>query len=104
MDLRRGSQAAVGRVVEFLISANGGVHVGNLIAQAMEKVGKEGVITVKEGRTFSPRNCKRLLRPGADARLILQKYVATIKCLRILNPPGVLASSSSRLLILFGAT
>ncbi|KAH9850534.1 chaperonin GroL [Lenzites betulinus] len=69
MDLRRGSQAAVERVVEFLskqaktitttaeiaqvatISANGDVHVGNLIAQAMEKVGKEGVITVKEGRT-----------------------------------------------------
>jgi chaperonin GroEL len=70
MDLRRGSQAAVDRVVEFLsantktitttaeiaqvatISANGDVHIGNLIAQAMEKVGKEGVITVKEGRTI----------------------------------------------------
>ncbi|KAI0942203.1 chaperonin [Taiwanofungus camphoratus] len=70
MDLRRGSQAAVDRVVEFLashtktitttaeiaqvatISANGDSHVGNLIAQAMEKVGKEGVITVKEGRTI----------------------------------------------------
>ncbi len=70
MDLRRGSQAAVDRVVEFLstqtktitttaeiaqvatISANGDIHVGNLIAQAMEKVGKEGVITVKEGRTI----------------------------------------------------
>ncbi|KAF6746437.1 chaperonin Cpn60/TCP-1 family [Ephemerocybe angulata] len=60
----------VDRVVEFLsqhartvtttteiaqvatISANGDTHVGNLIAQAMEKVGKEGVITVKEGRTI----------------------------------------------------
>ncbi|KAJ6537650.1 TCP-1/cpn60 chaperonin family-domain-containing protein [Mycena capillaripes] len=70
MDLRRGSQAAVDRVVEFLslqtktitttaeiaqvatISANGDTHIGNLIAQAMEKVGKEGVITVKEGRTI----------------------------------------------------
>ncbi|KAI0759524.1 chaperonin GroL [Trametes elegans] len=70
MDLRRGSQAAVDRVVDFLskqaktitttaeiaqvatISANGDAHVGNLIAQAMEKVGKEGVITVKEGRTI----------------------------------------------------
>ena len=62
MDLRHSSQAAVDRVVNFLamtttaeisqvttISANGGVHVGNLIAQAMEKVSKEGVITVKEG-------------------------------------------------------
>lgn len=34
------------------ISANGDAHVGALIAQAMEKVGKEGVITVKEGRTI----------------------------------------------------
>ncbi|KAJ3500191.1 hypothetical protein NLJ89_g9903 [Agrocybe chaxingu] len=70
MDLRRGSQAAVDRVVDFLsshtktitttaeiaqvatISANGDTHIGSLIAQAMEKVGKEGVITVKEGRTI----------------------------------------------------
>ncbi|GAA5870850.1 hypothetical protein JCM3774_001693 [Rhodotorula dairenensis] len=70
MDLRRGSQAAVEAVIKFLeankraittsdeiaqvatISANGDVHVGNLIAQAMEKVGKEGVITVKEGKTI----------------------------------------------------
>jgi chaperonin GroEL (HSP60 family) len=34
------------------ISANGDIHIGNLIAQAMEKVGKESVITVKEGRTI----------------------------------------------------
>ena len=34
------------------ISANGDVHVGQLIAQAMEKVGKEGVITVQEGKTL----------------------------------------------------
>jgi chaperonin GroEL len=70
MDLRRGFQAAVDNVVKFLsaqtktitttseiaqvatISANGDTHVGNLIAQAMEKVGKDGVITVKEGRTI----------------------------------------------------
>src|SRR5277367_2460302 len=69
MDLRRGAQAAVDAVVSFLqankrdittsseiaqvatISANGDHHIGKLIAQAMEKVGKEGVITVKEGKT-----------------------------------------------------
>merc|ERR1711977_782761 len=34
------------------ISANGDKHVGSLIATAMEKVGKEGVITVKEGKTL----------------------------------------------------
>lgn len=70
MDLRRGTQAAVEAVVEFLqqnkkeittseeiaqvatISANGDVHIGQLLASAMEKVGKEGVITVKEGKTL----------------------------------------------------
>ena len=70
MDLRRGSQAAVEAVVDFLqknkkeittsaeiaqvatISANGDAHSGQLRASAMEKVGKEGVITVKEGKTL----------------------------------------------------
>lgn len=70
MDLRRGSQAAVDAVIKYLeankrevttseeiaqvatISANGDQHVGSLIATAMEKVGKEGVITVKEGKTL----------------------------------------------------
>lgn len=70
MDLRRGAQQAVDAVVAFLeankrdvttseeiaqvatISANGDHHIGKLIANAMEKVGKEGVITVKEGKTI----------------------------------------------------
>ncbi|KAG0337920.1 chaperonin [Podila horticola] len=69
MDLRKGVQMAVDAVVEFLrenkreitttqeiaqvgtISANGDKAIGNLLAQAMEKVGKEGVITVKDGKT-----------------------------------------------------
>ncbi|KAJ8481473.1 hypothetical protein ONZ45_g15310 [Pleurotus djamor] len=33
---------------------------------------------------------KRLLHPGADTKLILSQYVATIKCLRVVDPPGVL--------------
>ncbi|KAJ3053368.1 chaperonin [Rhizophlyctis rosea] len=70
MDLRKGVQQAVEQIVKFLsenkknittsqeiaqvatISANGDKHVGQLIAQAMEKVGKEGVITVQEGKTL----------------------------------------------------
>ena len=36
------------------------------------------------------RNFKRLLHPGAETKLILQQYVSTIKCLRIIDPPGVL--------------
>jgi chaperonin GroEL len=34
------------------ISANSDEHIGDLIAEAMEKVGKEGVITVEEGSGF----------------------------------------------------
>ncbi|MEG9498367.1 chaperonin GroEL [Mannheimia indoligenes] len=67
MDLKRGIDKAVAAVVEELkaiskpcetskeieqvgtISANSDETVGKLIAQAMEKVGKEGVITVEDG-------------------------------------------------------
>merc|ERR1712164_70311 len=70
MDLRRGINAAVEHVVAELkqnpkmistteeiaqvgtISANGEREIGDLIARAMEKVGKEGVITVGEGKTL----------------------------------------------------
>ena len=37
------------------ISANREVHFGNLISQVMEKVGKESVITIKEGRTIEDK-------------------------------------------------
>jgi chaperonin GroEL len=68
MDLKRGIDLAVGKVVEDLkkrskpvknnaeiaqvgtISANGEAEVGKMIATAMEKVGKEGVITVEEAK------------------------------------------------------
>ncbi|KAG5724840.1 Anaphase-promoting complex subunit 2 [Termitomyces sp. T112] len=41
-------------------------------------------------QTLRKANQKRLLHPGADTKLILSQYVATIKCLRIIDPPGVL--------------
>ncbi|MCH8861187.1 MAG: chaperonin GroEL [Proteobacteria bacterium] len=70
MDLRRGISLAVTAVVADLeksskkiktseeisqvgkISSNGEVAVGNMIAEAMEKVGKEGVITVEEANSL----------------------------------------------------
>lgn len=69
MDLKRGVDKAVQVVVEQIkasakkvssneeiaqvgtISANGDREVGAMIAQAMEKVGNEGVITVEEAKT-----------------------------------------------------
>ncbi|EGI54669.1 chaperonin GroL [Sphingomonas sp. S17] len=68
MDLKRGIDIAVTKVVEDIkarskpvsgsnevaqvgiISANGDREVGEKIAEAMEKVGKEGVITVEEAK------------------------------------------------------
>ena len=70
MDLKRGIDKAVAVAVEELkglsvecadskaiaqvgtISANSDLEVGQIIANAMEKVGKEGVITVEEGQAL----------------------------------------------------
>ncbi|MAM56906.1 MAG: chaperonin GroEL [Salinicola sp.] len=70
MDLKRGIDKAVVEAVKHIqalsvpctdakaiaqvgtISANGDARIGEIIAEAMEKVGKEGVITVDEGRGF----------------------------------------------------
>ena len=68
MDLKRGIDIAVEKVIDYLksiskdvegrneiaqvgaISANNDKSIGNLIADAMEKVGKDGVITVEEAK------------------------------------------------------
>ncbi len=70
MDLKRGIDLAVESVVEHLksnskkvtsndeiaqvgtISANGDVEIGKFLAEAMKKVGNEGVITVEEAKSL----------------------------------------------------
>ena len=70
MDLKRGIDQAVAATIEQLhkisrpcttnkeiaqvgaISANADSAVGDIIAQAMEKVGKEGVITIEDGKSL----------------------------------------------------
>src|SRR5499427_934028 len=70
MDLKRGIDKAVGALVEDLkkatkptttskeiaqvgtISANSDESIGKIIADAMDKVGKEGVITVEDGKSL----------------------------------------------------
>ncbi|MGA7741035.1 MAG: chaperonin GroEL [Polyangia bacterium] len=70
MDIKRGIDAAVVKVVESLkeqskptkgkseiaqvgtISANGDGMIGDILAEAMEKVGKEGVVTVEEAKSM----------------------------------------------------
>ena len=69
MDLKRGIDAAVAQVLDYLtsiskdvankeeisqigtISANNDTSIGELISEAMEKVGNEGVITVEEAKS-----------------------------------------------------
>jgi len=68
MDLKRGIDIAVTAVVDYLqtvkktvtsseeitqvgtISANGEVQIGKMISEAMDKVGKEGLITIEEAK------------------------------------------------------
>src|SRR5438046_3710616 len=70
MDLKRGIDKAVGQVIEDIqkrakkvknsqevaqvgtISANGEKAIGDMIAEAMQKVGNEGVITVEEAKSL----------------------------------------------------
>ena len=70
MSLKRGIDKAVAAIVEQLakgsrrvrgkdeiaqvgtVSSNGDASIGGMIAEAMEKVGKEGVITVEEAKTM----------------------------------------------------
>jgi chaperonin GroEL len=69
MDLKRGIERAVETIIESLkkqskpvtgnmiaavgtISANNDPTIGKIIAEAMEKVGKDGVITVEEAKTL----------------------------------------------------
>ena len=70
MDLKRGIDSAVAAVVEDIkkrskkvstnaeiaqvgtVSANGDQEVGRMLAQAMQKVGNEGVITVEEAKSL----------------------------------------------------
>jgi chaperonin GroEL len=70
MELKRGIDKAVEKIIENLkkqskpikdqkeiaqvgsISANNDITIGDIIAEAMDKVGKEGVITVEESKTM----------------------------------------------------
>ena len=71
MDLKRGVDMAVGVIVDDVrkrsrkvstndeiaqiatVSANGDVEIGRMMAQAMQKVGNEGVITVEEAKSLA---------------------------------------------------
>jgi chaperonin GroEL len=53
-DLKELSQQVTGKMIAQVgaISANNDLSIGEIIAEAMEKVGKDGVITVEEGKSL----------------------------------------------------
>jgi len=53
-EIKKMSRAVKGNMIGQVgtISANGDSTIGNIIAEAMEKVGKDGVITVEESKTL----------------------------------------------------
>ena len=96
MDLKRGIDKAISSAVEEVkklstpckdssaiaqvgsISANGDTAIGEIIAEAMDKVGKEGVITVEEGSgidkaiSSAVEEVKKLSTPCKDSSAIAQ--------------------------------
>jgi chaperonin GroEL len=70
IDLKRGMDTAVAKIIEKLkasatecktkksiaqvgtVASNGDTEIGDILAAAMEKVGKDGVITVEEGKSL----------------------------------------------------
>ena len=94
MDLKRGIDKASGAIVEQLqklskpceddnaiaqvgsISANSDTEIGEIISEAMQKVGKEGVITVEEGSGSCQRTRRRrghAVRPRLPVAVLHQR-------------------------------
>ena len=101
MDLKRGIDTAVAAVIKDIekrakpvasssevaqvgtISANGDAAIGKMIAQAMQKVGNEGVITVEENKSLETevdiaRDHWRFLSE-AQARRLVAAYGLNVK-------------------------
>ena len=112
MSLKKGIEKATERVVEQLaqaskdvetknqiasvaaISAGGDQSVGEIIAEAMDKVGKEGVITVEESNTFG---LELELTEGMrfDKGLISQCFITdTERMEAVLEDPYILVVNS----------
>jgi hypothetical protein len=113
MDLKRGIDKAVEAIVEELkkgskpctttkeiaqvgaISANADADVGKIIADAMDKVGKEGVITVEDDKSLENEldlvlACDRdaVVRDRRRAELLVEHDVPTLRAERHLDGVG----------------
>lgn len=109
-DIKRGMDFAVGHVVDRLkemsrdvsdtkeiaqvgaISSNGDLEIGNMIADAMEQVGNEGVITLEEGQAI---NTELRVVNGYrfDKGYLSQYFVTNDKLESVLNDALVLVTA-----------
>ena len=94
------------------ISANSDSEIGEIIASAMEKVGKEGVITVQDGKTLEnelevvegmkfDRGCPPVVVPtrrprGSRSRADAPSTWQSIPCRRAVHVAGTSRRTSSR--------
>src|SRR5919108_734449 len=101
MDIKRGIDRAVEKVIEGLkgqskpvtgkmiaqvgtISANSDAEIGKFIADAMEKVGKDGVITVEEAKTLE--TSLDVVEGEALATLVVNKLRGTLQAAAVKAP------------------
>ncbi|KAH9891559.1 ubiquitin-protein ligase [Cubamyces lactineus] len=61
-------------------------RVRGRLQECLQRVDQRSQLVI----TLRKANKKRLLHPGADTKDILTQYVSIIRCLRIIDPPGVL--------------
>lgn len=111
-DIKRGMDFAVGHVVERLrgmskdvsdskeiaqvgsISSNGDREIGDMIANAMEQVGNEGVITLEEGQAISTE-LKVVSGYMFDKGYMSQYFVTNDKLESVLNDALVLVTANT---------
>ena len=77
VELKRMAKPVTGSTIAQVgtISANQDETIGRIIAEAMDKVGKDGVITVEEGKTLRDHHCSRSSKDAVRPRLPLADFV-----------------------------
>ncbi|KDQ62714.1 hypothetical protein JAAARDRAFT_30609 [Jaapia argillacea MUCL 33604] len=73
-------------IFDIIIDYPDSLNALNDLRECLQRVDQRAELV----STLRYANKKRLLHPGADTKDILTQYVSIIRCLRIIDPPGVL--------------